>query len=291
MDRKPRVVIMRGPSGSGKSTFVANLGDNYTVVSRDKIRPMFNKGSTEKTLLTPEQEKVVTEVEVDLLHDALRRGENVVIDDTNLNNQRARRWADEAHIAGCEFEEVNLYDPDKDYLYVERSDIPQYVVERQCKAAKKMGPIVARVPLMEPVVQDAKGHAVFVVDLDGTLARHNRSPHDYESLHTDSVIHPVAALVDFVGEDQVIFVSGRPDTYRKQTEEWLARNYIWGSGLYMRKEGDMRHDAVVKSEILDTLIKNGYYVMGAIDDRQRVLNMWRARGIFTFDVSQGGGKF
>ena len=282
---------MRGPSGSGKSTFVAALDDNYTVVSRDKIRPMFNKGSTEKTKLTPKQEKIVTEIEVDLLHDALRRGENVVIDDTNLNNQMARRWADEAHIAGCKFAEVNLYNPNRDIQYVERSDVPSEVVERQCKIAKKMKPLVARVPLMEPVVQDAKGHAVFLVDLDGTLAKHNRSPYDYESLHTDSVIHPVADMADNIGENRVIFVSGRPDTYRKQTEEWLARNYIWGSGLYMRKDGDMRHDAVVKSEILDTLIEEGYYIVGAIDDRQRVLSMWRARGIFTFDVSQGGGKF
>jgi len=51
----------------------------------------------------------------------------------------------------------------------------------------------------------------------------------------------------------------------------------------MRKTGDYRPDALVKSEILDDILKD-YEVKFVIDDRTSVIEMWQSRGLFVFQV-------
>lgn len=289
MRRENKVVVMRGPSGSGKSTFARTYLPTYTVVSRDLIRPMF--GTLHKTRLDSETEKKVTEIQVRLFRDAIRRGEDVVIDDTNLNNGFANRWATEAALMGLVVEEVVMDTSLKECI--KRSNIPEEVVRKQYEQFRKIKPLKVVSPY-PPAFPDAIGIGhkfAYIVDIDGTLARHHRSPYDYDKLHADTVIFPVADTITQLHKDyHVLLVSGRPDSYKDETEMWLRENYISYDKLYMRAEGDTRQDAVVKSEILDKILER-YDVVAAIDDRQRVLEMWRTRGIFTFDVSQGGGMF
>ncbi len=52
----------------------------------------------------------------------------------------------------------------------------------------------------------------------------------------------------------------------------------------MRKTGDKRDDTIVKKELFDSF-KNDYYVEYVIDDRPKVVRMWRSLGLFTFQVN------
>ena len=88
----------------------------------------------------------------------------------------------------------------------------------------------------------------------------------------------------------LIFVSGRSDDYRKQTEEWLEKYDISYNALYMRKYKDHRDDVIVKGELADEIEKE-YNILGVFDDRKKVIDMWINRGIFVFDVGQGKGDF
>jgi hypothetical protein len=54
----------------------------------------------------------------------------------------------------------------------------------------------------------------------------------------------------------------------------------------MRAEGDTRRDSVVKRELLDR-IGEFYDVQAAIDDRQQVVDMWRAAGLLCLQVAPG----
>jgi soluble P-type ATPase len=54
----------------------------------------------------------------------------------------------------------------------------------------------------------------------------------------------------------------------------------------MRKDGDNRNDTVVKREILEELIKTRY-IVAALDDRNRVVKMWRESGIKCLQVQEG----
>lgn len=300
-----KMYIMRGPSGSGKSTEARKLqaATDATIVSRDIIRQML--GATEKTALDTAGERRVTKMEHALIREAFNRGESVIIDNMNLDNRRAAAYADLAHLQGVPFEVRNVFNLDTE-LCVQRSPLPESVVRRQCAKALKMRPLndYVRVPLMTPVQQDKGLPDRYIMDIDGTLADSTglRSPYDYTKVQGDRPIRAVSELATGVqqqcilnGWDEwvpsVVFVSGRDEECRHETERWLRDNLGFSPELYMRAHGDKRHDAVVKREILERDLLPRYYILGAIDDRLRVLSMWQASGIFTFNVNQTGADF
>lgn len=139
-----------------------------------------------------------------------------------------------------------------------------------------------------------------IVDIDGTLANcdHRRphitsTPKNWEAFNAaicDDTVHSV--VYDLVGilkthGWKIVLCSGRENVYRKVTEEWLRKWRIPYNALYMRAEKDYREDDVVKSELLDLILLDGHVPWFAMDDRTRVVNMWRARGIPCFQVAPG----
>jgi phosphoglycolate phosphatase-like HAD superfamily hydrolase len=144
-----------------------------------------------------------------------------------------------------------------------------------------------------------------IFDLDGTLADLTHRLHYVKSkpknwaafargIDRDGVIEPIAMLARlWTMGNRVIICSGRSDDMREATEAWLAK--MWGEGgkhsaLYMRKAGDYRADDIIKSELLDQILADGYRPVLVVDDRLRVCNMWRARGLLLLAVN-GGGDF
>lgn len=85
----------------------------------------------------------------------------------------------------------------------------------------------------------------------------------------------------------IIIMTGRSEVCRVDTEQWLKNYDIAYDALYMRKEGDYRPDDTVKSEFLDKAIGDGYNVIMAFEDRDRVVKMFRNRGIKCLQVADG----
>lgn len=137
-------------------------------------------------------------------------------------------------------------------------------------------------------------------DIDGTLAdlTHRRHyiaqrPKNYEAFHAaadrDTVIKPVAEIVISLHRDgwRVILCSGRPESSREMTRRWMLDNFIPFDRLYMRPNNDFRADDLIKSELLDRILADGFNPMLVIDDRMRVLRMWQARGLMVLAVNCG----
>jgi len=57
--------------------------------------------------------------------------------------------------------------------------------------------------------------------------------------------------------------------------------------LYMRTEGDYRDDAVVKYELYVQYIAPTFDVAVVLDDRNRVVRMWRQVGLTCLQVEDG----
>jgi hypothetical protein len=57
--------------------------------------------------------------------------------------------------------------------------------------------------------------------------------------------------------------------------------------LYMPAAKNYREDDIVKSELLDQIISDSYELWLAIDDRDRVVAMWRARGLTCLQCASG----
>ena len=84
---------------------------------------------------------------------------------------------------------------------------------------------------------------------------------------------------------RIVIVSARNDKNRDVTEQWLAQWGISYDALYMRPDGDYRPDNVFKQELLDNIRKNGDDLIERVyDDRNQVVDMWRANGIECIQV-------
>ena len=56
----------------------------------------------------------------------------------------------------------------------------------------------------------------------------------------------------------------------------------------MRKDGDYRKDTIVKGEMYDQMLADGYEPTMVFDDRPSVLRMWREiDGLKVIDVGDG----
>lgn len=131
-----------------------------------------------------------------------------------------------------------------------------------------------------------------IVDLDGTLADCGHREHHvtgssrnwdafFAGMGDDICVEPVAWLVGkLAAQDiRIILCSGRPDSHRDITIDWLARNGVPWDELNMRPAGDFRPDHLIKGLMLDAILADGNDVMFTIDDRSSVVRMWRDRGL------------
>lgn len=153
-----------------------------------------------------------------------------------------------------------------------------------------------------------------IFDIDGTLADVEHRKHHlpnwdrfFAEMHNDPLIHPIGWLADklihaslFEDADKnqpdfkVIVVTARPEQYKEVTEKWLERNLRWYAyvdRIYMRTEDDFRRDSVVKAEILQKIMDDGYEPFLVVDDRPEVVEMWRSFGITTLQCATDEIKF
>lgn len=129
-----------------------------------------------------------------------------------------------------------------------------------------------------------------ICDIDGTLAHMNgRSPYDPTRYHEDNIDPVIQDIVNRYRKDGffIIICSGRDDTYREVTAQWLAKHGILHDGLLMRKGGDRRNDAIIKREVYDEHIKDRFDIYFVLDDRDRVVAMWRDLGLKVLQVAPG----
>ncbi|WP_394159415.1 phosphatase domain-containing protein [Galactobacter valiniphilus] len=132
----------------------------------------------------------------------------------------------------------------------------------------------------------------WIFDMDGTLAlMEGRSPYDMHRVAEDvpnaPVIQLAQALAAHPGVDRIVIASGRNEAARRATQSWLTFNDVPWDALFMRPDGDQRRDDAVKEEILDRDILPRYRVLGVVDDRQQVVDMWRRRGLACLQAAPG----
>jgi predicted kinase len=95
-----RLLILRGLPGSGKTTFARTLQPLVTRVSRDDLRLMLHG----RIMLTGWAEAQVTAVQRGIVETLLRRGADVVADDTNLRPRTVRDLRSLAESCGAAVE-------------------------------------------------------------------------------------------------------------------------------------------------------------------------------------------
>lgn len=142
---------------------------------------------------------------------------------------------------------------------------------------------------------------VIVVDLDGTLAlddgraekylRKGKKDWDgyYDAAGDDLPNGPIIALVNTLygsGNFDVWILSGRIERTREVTEEWLFTQEVLYDNLIMRATDDRTQDTELKLQWVERYNLKGR-IRFVIEDRQRMVDAWRAAGFTTLQVAPG----
>jgi predicted kinase len=304
---RPQLVLPRGLPGSGKTTWarewVSEAPQSRVRVNRDSYRDMW-QGTP--GLLPYGLEEKITKAQQSEVRMFLRAGISVVVDDMNLRPKYVRAWQDIAEQCGAEFivQDDFLLVPlevciQRDKERAETMSLGRYVGEGVIRGlherflmANRLHPVDSAPSPVFPVYQpNILRPEAWICDLDGTLAiKGDRDIYDGSKVYLDTVNQPVAEMLYAMHEymeSTIIYLSGRDEKYRAVTEQWLHAKCLPRGPLFMRPEGDRRDDAVVKNELFEKHVGPHYNVIGVFDDRRRVVEMWRAKGLFCAQVDWG----
>lgn len=272
-----KLYIEQGLPASGKTTHARKLVDNGNTarINYDDLRASMYSGKW-----SPTKEGMVQDAAKAMVRTLLMRGQNVVIDNTNLTQKHIDRWKTIAN------EHIGVT------VEVIRHDTPLLTcIERDGERQASVGrPVIERMSLQAGWTVFDPADRLVIVDVDGTLADSAPAAAKFLKPHTHgdennwkgflaatefmAPIHAVTKWVRNLPPDyKIIICSGRSDSAARTTISWLRRHDIPFDHILMRRNSDHRPDAQVKQEFLNLLPKQ--QIAFIIDDRNSVCEMWR----------------
>jgi predicted kinase len=296
-----------GLPASGKSTWALQMvlenPGKFKRVNKDDFRAMFDA-----SVFSKGNENFVLSIRDHAIKEALSSGYNVICDDTNFGNKHVNTFQkivddfNASQIAEAKEKNKKSYFQVK-LVHKDFTDVPlKTCIERDSKrdGIKCVGEKVIRrmynqflryeKEAINYIPYDSNKPNCIIVDIDGTFSEvGDRSPYDAaKALETDSVNTSVLFLLKAMYEKEVdiIFVTGRNIKYSEVTSQLIERDWKYSYQLYMRPSDDMP-DTDVKRDIFNNSIKDVYNVLFVLEDRSRVVEMYRDLGVRCFQVAPG----
>jgi len=290
------VLILKGLPASGKSTWAREQIDlnhgMYKRVNKDDLRSMLDN-----SIWSGFNEKFVIKLRDEIIISVLNAGKHVIVDDTNLDPKH------EEHIKQL-VKNYNELTCDNVKVEIKFFDISvEEAIKRDLKRQNSVGQgeiLKMYNDYLKPKIesnfkilaQNSKLPHCIICDIDGTLAiRNGRSPFDWDKVDSDLPNNEVCNLISMYSKHMtIIFVSGRKECCKVKTLEWLEKNVGEISSnryLYMRADNDNRPDEILKKEIFLDYIRRQYFVEFVVDDRNKVVKMWRELGLTCLQIADG----
>lgn len=288
-----KLIILRGLPASGKSTKAKEIMEksgNTFRVNKDLLRKMLHCN-----VFTGKNEGITQDVSKNIVRGLLTSGKNVIVDDTNLNPRVMDSWKELAKELNVKFEIVEM-----------DTDVHTCVI-RDMDRTDSVGSHVIKGMALQYGFHIPEDDSTIICDLDGTLCDITHRLHYVKNINEDpnfkkdwkgffngianDKVRPEirARLIEKYNKGKnIIYVSARPETYRKETEAWLAKhNLTFAWTLIMRGSKDGRPDTEVKRDILNKYFPNKKAISLVIDDRPSVIRMWKEEGLEVWDVGNG----
>lgn len=298
-----KVILTRGLPGSGKTYWAKSVLQNepgkWKRVNKDDLRAMLDNSKWSR-----DNEKFVVELRDQIIRQAMTHGVNIIVDDTNFNPAHEEKIQQivkvnnemNKELDGQEDYEVEI----KDFTNVTLDECLQRDKLRLNSVGEKVirdmyNKYIRKIPVIE---LDPKLPSCIICDIDGTLAHmKGRGPFEWEKVGTDEIDPTILGILTsyWMTNEQnpelepirILLVSGRDSVCRTQTLDWLEKFDVPYDHLYMRPEGDMRRDSIVKTEIYEREIKGKYNVAFILDDRDQMVQTWRELGLKCLQVAEG----
>jgi len=244
------VEILRGLPASGKSTFAKeqdkNSSGEWKRINRDDLRNMVDAGEW-----SPQMEKVIVASRNALLEVYLRKGFNVIIDDTNLRDENWTEINDIVAKINLDVQVVEKCFPidvatavERDSKRLVRASVGEKVITNMWKKNIRNHPETMRPRVLHHfqrqlpgITQNSTLQKAVICDLDGTLAViGDRSP--YNASKCDEVDLPNASVVETVRlfhkeGYKILFVSGREDKDRDPTMRFIVKHLPEVCGVWL----------------------------------------------------------
>lgn len=290
-----KVIMTKGLPCSGKSYWAKEQVQKGGCirVSMDDIRESVFGGWSVK------KEKACLRLRDTMVRYGIRESKNVIVDATNLNPKHEIRLRKLADAIGADFEVEDSF----------LQKTPEECITadlhrgKDAVGADVIWDMYYRWIAPDPIKKlsrDFDKPRAVICDIDGVLALNleGRSYHDESRMSMDKIDPFMGCILDSLanygyeldGEKypSIILVSGRSESAREVTEDWLDRNAIEYDMLLMRQEGDIRRDDIVKEEIYLNQVEPYYAVLGAFDDSIRCCRMWRKCGLRVAQIGDYG---
>jgi predicted kinase len=302
----PVIHITTGLPASGKTTaareLLAGSRGHIRRVNLDDIRRMLDHNGQDK-VWSRAHEATALDVQDAAVRSAIAGGFDVVVDNTHLTPSIPKRIkeaaAGQAAFVVHDFTHVPIEECiRRDAVRGEAmvgEDVIRRLADNHVKATKNGWRLTADWlgdhPAVQPYEPDIGLPSAVMCDIDGTLAlMGDRGPYDFSRCGEDHLNESVRrALVSFrlANNDGIVLLSGRGEEYREQTEAWLTKHAVPYDELHMRAASDRRRDDIVKAELFDAHVRNRFRVRVSLDDRDRVVALWRRMGLPTWQVNYG----
>lgn len=306
-----KVIMTIGLQASGKSTWAKEQATLYS----DKVRRV-NKDDIRNLLgiinWSYDEEKRVQKIQYELLRTFIKDGFNVIVDNIHLSSSSRKDLMKDIKQISIEFDkEIKVeskYFPISLENALERNKNRGYTVSNEVivntfhkynwneivsiNINKIITPGCDRDDYLTDIYHNNSNlpHAI-ICDIDGTIAKMTgRNPFEWHSVGEDE---PKQNIIDIVNVYytlgiNIIVLSGRDGSCKSETELWLKKNGVLYHDLFMRAPNDNRNDAIIKKELFDTHIRNKYHIRFILDDRDRVVDMWRnVLGLTCLQVNYG----
>lgn len=143
-----------------------------------------------------------------------------------------------------------------------------------------------------------------LVDIDGTLSDASNRAKTYlegdkpdwgafyAACGEDEPITPVIRIIEVLSRAyDIVFCTGRRESCEAITRVWLNRHTpaLAHWPILFRKDGDTRHDTVVKPELLEAYMKANHKKQpyAVFEDRDTMVAKWRELGYTCFQPANG----
>lgn len=142
-----------------------------------------------------------------------------------------------------------------------------------------------------------------ILDIDGTMADNTHRQHYlngpkkdwdgfFSKLSGDAPKRMVMDTAELICRNtrlKPLIVTGRMEKHREETATWLMQHAPWlgPHPLFMRRDDDNTPDHEMKKDLYFSTIAPRYEVKLILEDRERVVKMWRSLGLECWQVAEG----
>jgi acid phosphatase class B len=137
---------------------------------------------------------------------------------------------------------------------------------------------------------------IILCDIDGTVANNDHRQHflegkkDWDGFFSElSNDIPIYSIIEKIKNHQsegkdIIFLTGRPERHREETESWLKRYFNFKFQLLMRKDNDLRNKVIAKEELLkENSIQSGSIHL-VYENDEDLINYWITKEVQVYKV-------